>query len=133
MFALISTYLTQRPIDLGSEIKGIGPLGFQGTNPCDITTFFPNIISTIIGVLTVCAILWFILNFIMGTYKWISSGGDSKAIESARSQIIQAIVGLILILVALIILSVLGNVFGLDILNVKEMLDSLYPGGAWRC
>lgn len=129
MFSFLSTYLAQNPKSLGGELKGIGPLGLEGKNPWDIFTFFPRIISTIIGVLTAAAILWFILQFILGTYKWISSGGDSKAVESARSQIIQAVTGFILVLLALVLLSVLGGIFGLDLLDLQGILHKLDPKG----
>ena len=68
---MISLLLAQTEDKLGGkDLKGIGPLG----NPTDIFTEFPRVISTIIGVLTVVAILWFIVMFILGAIKWISSG-----------------------------------------------------------
>lgn len=111
----------------GKEIRGIGPLGFEGKRPSDLFDFFPSIISTIVGVLTGAAILWFIIQFAMGAIRWIGAGGDSKQVESARSQIMQAVIGLIIIFSALVLLSVLGGIFGLDILNLKDILLKLDP------
>lgn len=123
--------LAQVQKDLGGkELRGIGPLGFEGKTGSDIFIFFPSIISTIIGILTASAVIWFVIQFMLGAFKWISSGGDAKQIEGARSQIMQAVFGLIIIFSALIFLSVLGGIFGLDVLDLREMLLKLGPQGA---
>ncbi|TSC87668.1 MAG: Uncharacterized protein G01um10145_971 [Microgenomates group bacterium Gr01-1014_5] len=117
-------YLAQVRNELGGNVSGIGPLG----NPTDVFSELPKLVSTIIGVMTVSAILWFIFQFILGGYKWISSAGDSKTLEAARTQLTQAIVGLIIVFGTLVLVSVLGNAFGVDVLNLERMLRQLGPG-----
>lgn len=118
--------------DLGGDIKGQGPLGLQNRQPSDILTLFPQIISTIIGVLTASAILWFVIQFILGTIRWISSQGDAKTVESARMQITHAIVGLVLVFSALAILALIGTIMGVDVINFKGVLEKLNPQGGGR-
>ena len=125
------TYLAAvQPTGLGGELKGKGPLGLEGKNPTDVFTLFPSVISTIIGVLTASAILWFIFQFIIGAFGWVSSGGDQKAVEAARSRITNAVIGIILVFGALVLISVLGSLMGLDVLNLRGMLCSLGAGQA---
>lgn len=129
---MLTTLLTQVPKDLGSKkIEGIGPLGGEGKSALDLVYgLFPNIVSAVIGVLTAFAILWFILQFILGAFKWISSGGDSKSIESARNQIIQAVIGLLVVFLALIIVSILGGIFGIEVLDLGRTLLRLGPSSS---
>jgi hypothetical protein len=63
-----------------------------------------NVLSTIIGVIAVIMIIW-------GGFKYITSGGDSNQVASARNTIIYAIVGLIIVALAqFIVRFVLNNV-----------------------
>lgn len=127
----VFTYLAAvQPTGLGGELKGKGPLGLEGKNPTDVFTLFPNVISTIIGVLTASAILWFIFQFIIGAYGWLAAGGDQKAVETARSRIINAVIGLLLVLGALILISVIGSLLGIDVLNLRKMICNLRAGQA---
>jgi hypothetical protein len=119
--------LAQNPTGLGGDLKGIGPIGLEDRGAGTVFVLFPQVISTIVGVLTAGAILWFLVQFILGAYKWISSGGDAKQLEGARNQITQAIVGIVLVFIALIFASVLGNIFGLDILDLDAMIRKLGP------
>lgn len=121
------TLLAQTQRGLGGTLKGIGPLG----NPTDATCqLFESTISKIIGVLTVSAILWFLLQLFLGAYGWISAGGDAKAVESARQKITNAIIGLIIIFAALILASVIGYLLGVDILGLCVNIQNIgNPGG----
>lgn len=122
------TYLAQvKPTGLGGELKGKGPLGLEGKNPTDVFTLFPNVISTIIGVLTASAILWFIFQFIIGAYGWLAAGGDQKAVETARARIMNAVIGLVLVVSALVIITVIGSLLGINILNLGSTIVILGP------
>lgn len=47
---------------------------------------------------------------IYGGIKWILSGGDSKQVESARNHIVAAIVGLIIVVGAFVIISIVFQI-----------------------
>lgn len=125
---MLFNYLALEIKDLGGTIQGQGPLGLQGKNPCTITTLFPDIVSTIVGVLTAAAILWFILQFILGAFRWITAQGEAKDIEGARMQIIHAVIGLVIVFIALIFISVIGRIFGIDVLDLGKTMEKIIIG-----
>lgn len=81
-----------------------------------------SIISTVIGVITICAAIWFLIQFLIGGLNWIGAGGDKGAMETARNRILHAIIGLIIVVAAWIIAGVIGKVLGLNILNPGQTL-----------
>ena len=65
----------------------------------DIARLVINILSVIVGVVAVIMI-------IVGGFRYITSGGDSGKVGSAKNTIIYAIIGLILVALAQIIVNV---------------------------
>ena len=51
---------------------------------------------------------------ILGGFKWLTSGGDPKAVESARNTITYAILGLVLIIIAWFILKFIADFTGIE-------------------
>lgn len=80
---------------------------------------FPNIVRTVIILLFVIAIIISLIFLIWGGIKWILSGGDKTGVESARNHIIAAIVGLIIAFAAFFIITLIGRIFNIDILNLQ--------------
>lgn len=70
-----------------------------------------TIILTIATVLGVIFILW-------GGIKWITSGGDKAAVDTARKTVMAAIIGLILTFLSFFILSVVFGLFGLNLKKI---------------
>jgi hypothetical protein len=66
-------------------------------------------------------IILFIL-LIVGGFKYITSGGDPKAIDSAKGTITSAITGLVIILVSYLILVLISNITGVDVTKFKVVL-----------
>lgn len=118
---------------LQGQLEGLGKIGGVGVTPCQQIPLFVDIMSKIIGILTVSAALWFVIQFILGAFRWITSGGDAKAVEGARMQIIHAIIGMVIVFGALILLSVLGTIMGTDLLNLETIIKGLTPGGGSAC
>lgn len=106
-------------------LRGFGPLGLEGRSASDATNVFVNAISLIVGFLTVIAIIWFVFQFIFGAISWISAGGDPKAIQSAQGKITNAILGLVIVLLALIIVSTVGALLGIDVLDLGGLIGKL--------
>lgn len=84
-----------------------------------------TLIGGIIGFLTILAALWFGIHFIMAGFKWISAGGDKTALETARSEITNSLIGLIIVVSAWIIMGVIGEMLGLEILNPGKVLQGI--------
>lgn len=114
-------YLADTP--LGPGFSGFGPLG----NPTGtgINTF-SKFISSVIGLLTIVAILWFILVFFTGVIGIISAGGDKAALESARKRISSGLIGLVVVIVAIFIIDLVGGLIGIpNILDLPALFKQI--------
>lgn len=110
-------------INLGPDggFKGQGPLGLSG-GAGSAPTIFNKIISSTIGLMTIIAFIWFLFLLVSGAYSIMSAGGDKQALESAKKRIATGLIGVVVIIAAIFIVSLIGELIGLpDILN---------PGGA---
>ncbi len=102
-------------VSLGPGFSGFGPLGKSGENA---PQQFNTTISRIIGVMTVVAFIWFTFMVIIGAIRIVSSGGDKASVESARKQITTGIVGVVIVVAAIFIVSLIGTILGIgNILN----------------
>lgn len=130
---LNNTTLLAVSTDIGnigdSNVKnGLGPFSNTYTKTIgEIGANFSGIISTIVGVLTLFAGIWFIIQFIIGAYKWISSGGEKQQVEEAKNHLTQAVVGLTIIVISYVLIGLVGTILGLDILNPQLIIPLLKP------
>ncbi|OGG06976.1 hypothetical protein A3D05_02410 [Candidatus Gottesmanbacteria bacterium RIFCSPHIGHO2_02_FULL_40_24] len=109
---------------------GLGPIAAAlcNINPGDtskVGTRLNIAISGIIGFLTIIAALWFVIQFIIAGFNWINAGGDKSAAQAAQQKITNAIVGLLIVVLAWVIAGLLGVLLGIDILNPGAMLQKL--------
>lgn len=79
---------------------------------------FGPLVGLIITLLFVIAVIVALIFLIYGGIKWIISGGDKAALDSARNHIVAAIVGLIIVFLAYFIIQIVGGFFGISILNL---------------
>src|SRR3989304_10566689 len=95
------------PLAPPGGFKGIGPLG--ETSGSTAPGQFTDAISKIIGVLTVIAFIWFTFMTIIGAIRILASGGDKAALEGARKQITTGIIGIVVVVAAIFIVSLVGT------------------------
>lgn len=76
---------------------------------------FGPIVGIVINILFVVAVIIALVFLIYGGIKWIISGGDKSALDSARNHIVAAIVGLIIVFLAYFVIQVILGFFGLSI------------------
>jgi hypothetical protein len=108
-------------VDLGT-VKGIGK--FQ--DPANATgTGLETLISTIMGVLTAISSLGFLIYFVLGGLQWVTAGGKQDAVQKAQKQMTDAVIGLIIVIVAYFIAGIVGYILGIDILNPATIINSL--------
>ena len=92
----------------------IPPLSGPGVNPGgNGTAAMEKIIGQIFGVLTIFAVIWFIIQIILAGYAYISSQGDEKAMESARSRLTNGVLGLTIVIVAVGLGSLIATLAGI--------------------
>lgn len=105
---------------------GLGPFA-AFTSFLSATALFEKIFSNIVGFLTIAGSLWFIVQFILGAYSWMTAGGDKAALKTAQDKITRAVTGLVILVAAYALISVIGSLVGLDILNPAKTLENLMP------
>lgn len=86
-----------------------------------VNTFFSNIL----GLLTAIAGLYFFFQIITAGIAWVGAGGDKNNVEQARNKIINALIGLIVVASAWILVGIVGQFIGFNILDTGSMIDEL--------
>lgn len=115
--------LAQIPTIIGEPLRGIGPIGLEGKNPTDAPGIFSSFISGTIGVMTIIAIIWMLIKFMIGAIGIISAGGDKAKIEAARGNITTAIIGFVVLVSAIFLVDLVGNLIGIPfILDIQILL-----------
>jgi hypothetical protein len=118
-------YLAQVNHPFGSPLQGIGPYGVGGTGS---PTLFSQILTAMVGLLTLVAGIWFIFLLLAGGIAWIGSGGDKGKLAQARTQMFTGVIGLAIVVAALFITEIIGGLIGFnEILNPVNFLNSISP------
>jgi len=110
-----------QPLGPINKDGGLGPF-WKITDYGSALELFQSIISRVIGVLTIAGGIWFIFQFIVGAYGWMNSGGDKGALKTAQDRITHAVSGLVILVAAYALISIIGSLLGLPILNPYEVL-----------
>ena len=118
-------FLAQRevPIAPTGGIHGPGP-----TVPTDSTGVgesVAHLVSVVIGLFTLVAGLWFLIQLILGGYAYMSAGGNKEKAQTASQKITQALIGLVIVVLAIFIINLLGYILNIDFLNVGEVIQNL--------
>ncbi|HEX5456185.1 MAG TPA: pilin [Candidatus Saccharimonadales bacterium] len=87
----------------GSELSF--PIGPTPRNACDFKgnrpeTRLNNLVATIVNLFSVLVGIIAVLMVIVGGFRYITSGGDSGNVSSAKNTILYAIVGLVIVALA---------------------------------
>jgi len=77
----------------------------------NLSCLFGNLVKYALGFV---GIVLFVL-LIVGGFKYITSGGDPKAVEGAKKTLTYAIAGLIIILLAFLILVLIQRITGVNV------------------
>jgi len=103
-----------------------GPDGNCLEGPAAATLKVESYISNILGFLTIVAALFFMFRVIFAGYAFISSAGDPKKIETAKEQLLQGFIGIVVVAAATIITGLVARILGLpNILNLETMFNTL--------
>ncbi len=82
---------------------------------CKIDAANPGgVIGSVVSFILFLAIFIAFIFLVIGGLKWMTSGGDKSAIESARNTIIAAIIGLVVAFLAYLIMSLILGFLGLS-------------------
>lgn len=78
-----------------------------------------QVIGFVVTIAFIIAVLIALFFLIWGGIKWITSGGDKGGVESARNQIVAAVIGLVIVFLAFFILNLVLQLFGLSLYNLQ--------------
>jgi len=84
-----------------------------------------RLVSVVIAVMTVGAGIWFIFLLITGGIGIMSAGGNKQALSDAQKKITTGFIGLVVVISGLFIASLIGTIFGINILDPGSVIDSL--------
>lgn len=117
--------VTEVPI---GDLEAIGKLGnVKGEDGSFFANTFTDTISRIIGVLTIIAGIWFLLQLIIGGIAWIQAGADKQGAENARKRLTNGFIGLLVTVLAYALLGVVGAFVGIDIINLNSAIVNIAP------
>lgn len=82
------------------------------------SSFFQKLIPRLITLALIIGALIFFFNLIVGAIQWISSGGDKQSIESARSKISNALIGIVILFAVFAVAKLIEYFLGIPILTL---------------
>jgi hypothetical protein len=92
-FALSPAYVAAGPFS-GTEAKNQACAGING---CTSTTSLDNTIKAALNILSAVAGVAAVIMVIIAGFKYITSGGDSGKVSSAKNTMVYAIIGIIVV------------------------------------
>ena len=134
MISIIPVLLAQKKYYLGGYLQGIGPLGdvmeffsgAGGVEPGGALERFFDVISAIVGIMTIAAAIWFVFQFFIGAIQIMASSGDKTKMQEASGRITQAVIGIVIVIGAIFFISLIGSLTGLKILGPWEWVTDLW-------
>lgn len=121
-FAALFVSLTNVKASWSIAVDG-DPVGGSSNPPIQFTltnhgfTDLGNLITILISLVMAFAGLLFLAYILIGGLGWITSGGDPKAVASARSRITNAFIGLLIVVASYAIILIVEKVFGIRIVS----------------
>jgi len=126
-------------MDLLAQASSLGKIGGDGLGPfgnlgsitgksggVEALSAITKIVSSIVGVMTISAGIWFTFQFLIGGMGWITSGGEKGKLAEARDRITHAFIGLIVVVAGWSIIALAGTFFGYNILiNPSQVINQL--------
>lgn len=108
----LSTYLLSPVAAFAANNIELCDKNGQFNRLCALTSGnFGSVIGAAITLLFVIAVIVALGFLVWGGLKWILSGGDKSAVESARNTIVAAIVGLVIVFLSYFILNLVLTFF----------------------
>ncbi len=92
-------------------------------NPTTLPTYFPparyatvgSLLSIIIPLIVIVGALLLLALFLSGAFKIVTASGDPEKFQSAKNTLKFALLGFILIILALVLTRIIGRITGIQI------------------
>jgi len=125
---MINHLITQADIPLSPPdgFRGWGPLGLEGKQAFLADFVFSKFLSSVIGLLSIIAIIWFVFLLISGGIGFMTSGADKAQIEASRKKIVSGLIGLVITIFGIFVIKFIGYLIGIpNILNIPDLLYNI--------
>lgn len=90
--------------------------------------FFADLLPRLVALGLIFGIVVFFFIMLIGAIRWMTSGGDKAGIEAARSNVVNALIGIIILFSLFAIIRLIETFFGVNILQIK--LPQIGGGGS---
>jgi hypothetical protein len=87
---------------------------------------FDKVISSIIGVITISAGLWFTFHILIAGFTWLTAAGDKTKAEKAQKMLTESIIGLVVVVAAVFIADLVGKLLGINILSPGAIIKTFW-------
>lgn len=77
-----------------------------------------NFVASGLQIMAIFAVLAVLVFIVWGAFDWVTSGGDKEKIAGARKKITNAIIGLVLLALAGFIVTLVGQIVGINPLRM---------------
>jgi len=123
-----SAFAKGKPLGTFEGLSSLQPKITPGGKISLASTPFAQILSSLVGFLTLIGGLFFLIYFMIGGLNWIMAGGKPENIQKAQDTMTNAVIGLIIMVAAYSIAFIVSQVLGIDFLNIREVVTKLGPG-----
>ena len=121
----MQNYIAQSQIPLGgTRFQGLGQLGDTTLLSSPFATL-NDILSIMVGIITLIAGIFFIFLIITGGLMYMSAGGDKGKVQEAQKKITSGLIGLVIVFAGVLIAGFISYVLGVNILNPGLLLFRL--------
>lgn len=105
---------------IGPKILG----GYQTSG--NVASDTTKVISNVIALITLIAGLSFVYFFMVGAINWITAGGEAQKATAARTMIMNALIGLMITVIAYPVILLLSRLLGMPLANPVELFGQLF-------
>jgi hypothetical protein len=98
-------------------------IGAIGIKPPDLGRLVANVYL----IALFAASLFFFIQLLVGGISWMGAGGDPKAMTSARNRLMNAIIGLVIVVAAFAISVIVTSALGINIFSLVPSIPHGLP------
>lgn len=110
----------------GTGYRGFGALGLETGNVDSAGNVFTSFITSLIGIISIVAIIWFVVIVITSGIAYMGAGPDQKAAEAAKKRITNGLIGLLIAIFGIFLVRLAGQILNIpNILNVGNLITDL--------
>lgn len=94
----------------------------MGPDPAGLTEI-ENIFSSLISVIVSLGFIVMLVFIVMAGFKYLTSGGEPKALQAAHHTLVWAILGVVFMAVAWLVLQLISNFTGINVtvFDIKKL------------